>query len=182
VNTSLEHLPEHKQRQLREITEIIIKSVALSGRVKKGMMLDLAPVGIDKMFILEALGCVLHREGGAAWGNVDLEISGLTENEEELLKTGSPFSQPIRLTNGKYLFTVEATFVITGRGLILYPGFGKNFAKVGSKIQLIRPDQSIIETQIRGITFSDKHDILVGENVKKEDVPLGTEVWLMDTN
>jgi hypothetical protein len=54
--------------------------------------------------------------------------------------------------------------------------------EVGSKIQLIRPDQSIIETQIRGITFSDKHDILVGENVKKEDVPLGTEVWLMDTN
>jgi len=27
VNTSLEHLPEHKQKQLREITGIIVKVV-----------------------------------------------------------------------------------------------------------------------------------------------------------
>lgn len=150
----------------------------LSGKIQKGMTVDLHPIGVDKKLVLEAIEFALHREEGKVWEDVGLGISGVTEGEKELLKAGSPFSQPILLIKGMYLFTVEATFVITGRGLVLYPGFGNNMAKIGSKITLIRPDQSVIETLIRGISFSENHDILVGENVKKEDVPIGTEVWL----
>ena len=76
------------------------------------------------------------------------------------------------------LFTVDNTFMITGRGLILTPGLGKNYVKVGAKIKLVRPDKSIIETTIRGISFNENFDILVGANLTKDDIPAGTEVWL----
>ena len=50
-----------------------------------------------------------------------------------------------------FLFKVEETFQITGRGLILTPGLGKNHARVGNKIRLILPDKSFIDTKIRGL-------------------------------
>jgi hypothetical protein len=154
----------------------------LSGRIQKGMTVDLRPIGIDKRLILEAIEFALRREEDKTWEEVGLGISGLTAAEKEHLKTGSPFSRPIRLIRGTYLFTVEATFVITDRGVVLYPGFENNSATLGSPIRLIRPDQSIIETQIRGVSFSENHDILIGEKIKKEDVPIGTEVWLQESN
>jgi len=154
----------------------------LSGRIKKGMMVNLCPTGVDKRLVLEAIEFALHREETKVWEDVGLGISGLTEEEMELLRAGSPFCQPILLIDGTYLFTVEATFMITGRGLVLYPGFGDNPARTGSKIKLIRPDQSIIETQIKGVSFSGNHDILVEGKIKKEDVPIGTEVWLQENN
>jgi hypothetical protein len=78
------------------------------------------------------------------------------------------------------LFIVKETFMITGRGLILGPGLGKNFTKVGTKIKLVKPDKSIIETTIRGISFNGDHDILVDSTLTKSDVPIGTEVWLSE--
>jgi hypothetical protein len=63
--------------------------------------------------------------------------------------------------------------------LILSPGIRDKRVKVGSSIRLIRPDRSIIETKIKGIPFK-VDDILVGSNIKKDDVPIGTEVWLND--
>ena len=76
------------------------------------------------------------------------------------------------------LFKVEATYPITGKGLILAPGVGDKHVSIGQKIRLIRPDKSEIETIVRGVTFEGNHDILVDEKIKKEDVPIGTEVWL----
>lgn len=78
------------------------------------------------------------------------------------------------------LFIVEQTFMITGRGLILTPGLGERLVEAGSEIKLIRPDKSILETTIRGIGFNFNHDILIGAEIKKEDVPIGTEVWLKE--
>jgi hypothetical protein len=79
------------------------------------------------------------------------------------------------------LFVVEQVFSVTGRGVILLPGLGKNVVRVGTPIQLVRPDGSKLGTKIRGIGFNEFHDILVGQELRKEDVPVGTEVWTIET-
>lgn len=78
-----------------------------------------------------------------------------------------------------FLFTVADVFLITGRGVVLTPGLGEKWriAKTGSRIKLVRPDKSVLNTTIRGITFQGPHDILVGAEISKADVPVGTEVW-----
>jgi hypothetical protein len=78
------------------------------------------------------------------------------------------------------LFTITEAFMITGRGVVLMPGLGENaqYVKPGSKIRLVRPDKSEMQTTIQGITFNDQHDILLAPEVTKADVPIGTEVWL----
>ena len=81
-----------------------------------------------------------------------------------------------------FLFKVEERFMMTGRGLILVPGLGDKTAKTGDKIRIIRPDNSIIETVIKGIAFNSNRDILIGGELTKEDVPVGSEVWLSKNN
>lgn len=68
--------------------------------------------------------------------------------------------------------------MITGLGLILAPGLGDKNAKMGDPIKIIRPDQTIVETTIKGIGWSEFRDILVGKNLTKDDVPIGSEIWL----
>ncbi len=80
------------------------------------------------------------------------------------------------------LFTVEQIFLITGRGVVLLPGLGKKFVRVGTPIRLVRPDKSTLDTKICGIGFNEFHDILLGQEVRKEDVPVRTEVWLLQTS
>ena len=77
-----------------------------------------------------------------------------------------------------FLFKVQDRFLITGRGLILVPGLGGKKATVGDSIKIVKPDQTIIETTIRGIGFNEFRDILVGNDLTKNDVPIGSEVWL----
>lgn len=78
-----------------------------------------------------------------------------------------------------FLFTVEATFSITGRGLILTPGLGDKEAAPGDLIRIVRPDQSVLETTIKAISFNRFRDILVGDGLTKADIPPGSEVWLL---
>lgn len=77
-----------------------------------------------------------------------------------------------------FLFKVQDRFMITGRGLILVPGLGDKKASINDTIKIVRPDNSIIETKIKGISFSLNRDILVESNLTKDDVPIGSEVWL----
>jgi hypothetical protein len=70
---------------------------------------------------------------------------------------------------------------MSGRGVILLPGLGKNVVRVGSPIRLARSDGSTLDTKIRGIGFNEFHDILIGQELRKEDVPVGTEVWIVET-
>lgn len=83
-----------------------------------------------------------------------------------------------------FLFKVEDTFQITGRGLILVPGLGTNADKVsiGMIIKLKKPDKTEIVTTIAGIAFARKAPLLLPKEIKKEDVPIGTEVWLETKN
>lgn len=78
------------------------------------------------------------------------------------------------------LFVVEQVFLITRRGVVLLPGLGKNIVQVGTPIRLVRPDGSTLDTKVRGIGFNEFHDILVGQGLRKEDVPIGTEVWTIE--
>ena len=77
-----------------------------------------------------------------------------------------------------FLFKVEDHFMVTGRGLILVPGLGDKKASVGDPIKIIRPDQTSIQTSIRGLGWNEFRDILVGNDLTKDDVPIGSAVWL----
>lgn len=77
-----------------------------------------------------------------------------------------------------FLFKVNDRFFITGRGLILVPGLGNKKANIGDPIEIIRPDQKIIETTIVGIGWNEFRDILGGNHLTKDDVPIGSEAWL----
>nr|WP_288837964.1 hypothetical protein [uncultured Flavobacterium sp.] len=77
-----------------------------------------------------------------------------------------------------FLFKVEDRFLISERGLILVLGLRDKKARVGDPIIIIKPDKTIVETVIRGIGFSEFREILVGNELTKDDVPIGSEVWL----
>jgi hypothetical protein len=84
------------------------------------------------------------------------------------------------------LFVVEEIFSVSGKGVILTPGFPKHIEKpvlIGSKIRLIKPDKSEIITEITGIDFKafyNRNPILIGNKITKEEIPVGTEVWLIE--
>jgi len=70
-------------------------------------------------------------------------------------------------------------FLITDRGVVLLPGLGKNVVKTNTAIRLVRLDGSTIDTKICGVGFNEFHDILLGQEAWKKDVPVGIEVWLI---
>jgi hypothetical protein len=85
------------------------------------------------------------------------------------------------------LFTVEFTFLIRDRGLVLVPGIipeGEERFRVGDPIALRRPDGSFIEANIGGLEMLDpnpRRDVVVMlKGMTKDDVPVGTEVWSVD--
>jgi hypothetical protein len=77
-----------------------------------------------------------------------------------------------------FLFKVEESFMVTGRGLVLGPGLGDKKASTNDKIVIVRPDKTTLNTVIRGISINANRDILVGSNLTKTDVPIGSEIWL----
>ena len=90
------------------------------------------------------------------------------------------------------LFTVEFAFQITGRGCVLVPGpsleAGAPTARVGDRIRLHHPDGKSIDTVIRGLDMlarrprstANTAPLLLPSAFTKEDIPEGTEVWLME--
>ena len=78
------------------------------------------------------------------------------------------------------LLTVEQVFSITGRGIVVLPCIeGPVIVRVGTSIRPVRPDKSTLDTKIQGIGFNPR-DILLGAEVRKDDVPIGTQVWLIE--
>jgi hypothetical protein len=82
------------------------------------------------------------------------------------------------------LFTVEDTFVIHGRGLVLAPGLipeGNERFRVGDPVTLRRPDGSSTETRIGGLELLDpnpqRYVVILLAGITKSDIPPGTEVW-----
>ena len=82
----------------------------------------------------------------------------------------------------KLLFKVKDRFYINDLGLILTPGIGDMVyeIKTGNKVKLIRPDKSELDSKIIGISTAGGFNILLDKRLKKDDVPIETEVWLVD--
>jgi translation elongation factor EF-Tu-like GTPase len=86
----------------------------------------------------------------------------------------------------RLLSTVEDAFQITGRGVVVVPGIPRNGdwrLKTGDALLLRRPDGTELETCVFGIEMaSPPHPtgipILLGQNVTKKDIPIGTELWV----
>jgi len=93
-----------------------------------------------------------------------------------------------------YLFSVEDRFSIRGRGTVLAPGIPRNLnlptIRDGAKIQLRKPDLTIVYTFIKAIEMiryrpevpPEKRTIpiLLPKDIHKFDVPIGTEVYLVE--
>ncbi len=92
------------------------------------------------------------------------------------------------------LFTVVDTFSIEGRGIVLIPGISytthtKFTISKGSPLRLRKPDSSTLDTEIRDLerlsylTFKPIEEretpILLPKEIHKEDIPIGTEVYLI---
>ncbi len=85
------------------------------------------------------------------------------------------------------LFIVEETFTVKSRGIALLPGVTKDdrdlHRKVGLLIELRRPDGSVLTTTIQAIEWFQTPSMPTAPlhlptDVSKDDVPVGTEVWL----
>jgi hypothetical protein len=77
-----------------------------------------------------------------------------------------------------FLFKVMETFDLPKIGLALLPGLGETYVPVGTTISIIRPDNSEIETTITSIAFEQNFSITVGKELRKKDVPVGSEIWV----
>lgn len=89
------------------------------------------------------------------------------------------------------LFTVEDAFQITGRGCVLVPGpsaeEGSQPIRIGDRVCLRKPDGHSFDTVIAGVEMIGRRPrpkvitapILLPRDVTKDDVPIGTEVWLL---
>ncbi len=83
------------------------------------------------------------------------------------------------------LLVVEDRFLIKGRGLIAWPGIepGAERIGVGDPVELRRPDGTSLRRRIGGIELAmgappDRNAPLVLlEDLGKEDLPVGTEIW-----
>jgi hypothetical protein len=81
-----------------------------------------------------------------------------------------------------FLFKVKERFVISDRGLVLTPGVDEDkikSIKTGTEIRLVKPDKSEIKTLIIGISFNSESNILLPLTITKDEVPVGTEVWVI---
>lgn len=89
----------------------------------------------------------------------------------------------------KFLLKVEDVFDISGRGWVIAPAIPNDLGvevRVKDRIQLRTPDERILETHIA--SFSSERpmgggprftNIELPRDLTKEDVPIGTEVWLL---
>lgn len=92
-----------------------------------------------------------------------------------------------------YLFSVEDRFSIDGRGTVLAPGIPRDrdlpIVRDGARIQLRKPDLTVIDTFLRIEMIRYLPDvppekrttpILLPKDIHKFDIPIGTEVYLVD--
>jgi hypothetical protein len=85
------------------------------------------------------------------------------------------------------LFVVDGTFTVFRWGIALLPGVPKYEpgprVAPGMPIELRRPDGTVLATAIRAVEWfqtplAPAAPLHMPPEIKKEDVPVGTEVWL----
>jgi len=107
-----------------------------------------------------------------------------TTGQERTLRRENCDMEPV------LLFVVEDTFQITGHGCVLAPGPsaepGAQTIRVGDRLCLRKPNGQSFDTVIRGVEMLGRRPrpkvitapILLPREITKDDVPIGTEVWL----
>ena len=113
-------------------------------------------------------------------------LAGLGNRHRPVRAGPRLLSQAARVM-ARRLFTVEDTFAIRERGLVLAPGIipeGEERFRVGDPITLLKPDGSSIEAKIGGLELLDpnpRRDVVIMlAGMTKSEVPVGTEVWSVD--
>ncbi len=84
----------------------------------------------------------------------------------------------------RFLSRVEDVFQIAERGCVVTPGiswWSDSRIKIGDRVWLTRPDGSEINTVVRGIELGGHNPgtgipILVGSELTKDDIPVGTHL------
>ena len=89
----------------------------------------------------------------------------------------------------RLILTVEDVFDIAGRGLVITPKIPDDLGfavRPNDPIQLRTPDGRILDTYIACFSSGRPsggrrfYDIVLPRDLQKQDVPIGTEVWLAD--
>jgi hypothetical protein len=96
----------------------------------------------------------------------------------------------VRLVVARLICTIEETFCIAGAGLIPSPSLVPQpggCIHIGAFLLLKRPDGALLCSRIAGLAHVRRPafggwgvDSLL-EGLRKEDVPVGTEIWTVDT-
>ena len=85
----------------------------------------------------------------------------------------------------RVLLTVEDTFTIEGRGVVLLPKLepidDERFA-AGDAIRIRRPDGTDLDTVMQGLEFMTTSNdsflvIVLPKHIEQHDVPVGSNVW-----
>ena len=90
----------------------------------------------------------------------------------------------------EFLYRVDDVFDLSGRCVVATPGIPSKTTGIrnGTPLELRRPDGSILQTQIAEIAFVDPYDperpiqFSFPPELKKHDIPIGTEVWKREEN
>ncbi|HRH41534.1 MAG TPA: hypothetical protein PKY82_07825 [Pyrinomonadaceae bacterium] len=88
------------------------------------------------------------------------------------------------------ILTVEDTFLIIGRGLVI-AGWEEDYPKIkiGDWVEIVRPDATKLKTQISGIEWIRSPiaepnrkpvGLMLKDIFKKEDVPIGSEIYVLE--
>jgi len=80
----------------------------------------------------------------------------------------------------RLLFKVEDVFQVRDRGVVLTPGLAERdeYTQLGDEVELRRPDGSTVRAQIVAFELpSTGTRAILLEKIRKDDVPVGTEVW-----
>jgi len=87
------------------------------------------------------------------------------------------------------LSVVDDVFAITGRGIVITPGFPreeeKKRLKVGDHVVLLDGRDRALNAEVRGIDFCSPPSpkgwpLLLGSTLTKEDVRIGMSVWIRE--
>ena len=88
----------------------------------------------------------------------------------------------------KLLCKVEDTFYISGRGCVIVPAIpeGLDFRiRAKDQIELRTPEGRVLQTHIASVELAKRQNapcrmaIMLAADIAKQDVPTGTEVWLL---
>ena len=88
-----------------------------------------------------------------------------------------------------FISRIEDTFEITGRGMVLLPGIPDDRKKyvvhIGDSLEVRKPDGQHLITTVAGIEMCNSPKrfipLLLSKDVRKEDVPVGSELWHVPT-